>query len=72
MSGPNEMQGVLEVRRALKQRFPHVPGALVDEVVTREYSALAGPVRTFIPILLEKAARRRLTELDHEPEAGAA
>ena len=72
MSGREEVQAVLEVRRALKQRFPDVPGPMVDEVVTTEYSALAGPVRTFIPILLEKAARRRLVEMDRMPRAGAA
>lgn len=76
MKGRSEADSVNAVCRALKDRFPHLPTALVDDIVANVYSALAGPVRTYIPILVESAARRRLDVLDREPpmvpEQGAA
>lgn len=66
MSGRDEVQAILEIREVLKERYPGLPGSLVDDIVTSEYSSLAGPVRIYIPILVEKAAKRRLFLLDRD------
>jgi hypothetical protein len=45
----------------LEQRFPHVPGPMVREIVDRACLGLAdAPIRDFVPVLVERDA---LTEL---------
>ncbi len=51
---------ITAVRDRLLERFAERDPAQVAEVVEQEYARLGGPIRSFVPILVEKAASQRL------------
>ena len=55
----------------MTQRFPHLGDEVIEAAVRMAYSTLTGPVRDFVPLLVEHAARERLSAMvDHSsPQA---
>ena len=49
-----------EVVERLSQRFPDVSREVVEAAVRVEHEGLDGPVRDYVPVLVEHAARDRL------------
>ena len=61
MNTPNEVEAVRAVAAKLAERFPSVPRAEVDRLVDEEHHRLDGrPVRAYIAVLVEHAAKQRL------------
>lgn len=53
-----------QVSDRLSEKNADVPRAVIDDVVREEYQALAGrPVRDYLSVLTERAARKRLKKL---------
>ncbi len=49
-----------EVQERLEARFPDVDRTVVEAAVRIAQSEITGPVRDFVPLLVERAARARL------------
>jgi hypothetical protein len=61
MATDNEVQAVAHVIDRLVQRFPDKPRSVVEEIVSEEVNALRdGPIRDYVPVLVERAAKDRL------------
>lgn len=60
--GCNEEQhAVVSVINTLASRFPGRPRTDIEDAVCDEYSAFnSGPMRTMVPLLVERAATKRL------------
>jgi hypothetical protein len=52
---------VHDVQERLSQRFPRLGDEVVEAAVRVAYSKLTGPVRDFVPVLVEHDARERLS-----------
>ncbi|WP_076258639.1 three-helix bundle dimerization domain-containing protein [Intrasporangium flavum] len=61
-----ERRALAEVQARLEQRFPHLHPDVVAAAVTVAHQSLDGPVRDFVPVLVEHAARDRLAFADPE------
>jgi hypothetical protein len=59
-----ESRALAEVQGRLEQRFPHLHPDVVAAAVSLAHSSLDGPVRDFVPVLVEHAARDRLAFAD--------
>lgn len=57
----HERLALVAVRARLGDRFSEVDPAVVEAAVRLSYAELTGPVRDFVPLLVERAARDRLT-----------
>ena len=66
-----ERRALAEVQARLEQRFPHLHPDVVAAAVTVAHQSLDGPVRDFVPVLVEHAARDRLAFADPEAPAAA-
>ncbi|QQS01872.1 MAG: hypothetical protein IPK37_05580 [Austwickia sp.] len=64
----SESEAIRDVLEQLMVRFPDVPPEVVEAAVRTEHQALDGPIRDFIPLLVQKHAGRRLASL--VPAAG--
>ncbi|MHA7297202.1 three-helix bundle dimerization domain-containing protein [Pseudarthrobacter sp. MDT3-1] len=60
MATDNEVQAMAHVIDWLAQRFPDKPRSVVEEIVSEEVNALDGPIRDYVPVLVERAAKNRL------------
>ena len=61
MAKHDEAQAVAAVIDRLVKKFPETPRSEVEEIVTQEYIALSeGPIRDYVPVLIERAAKLRL------------
>jgi hypothetical protein len=61
MSEPEETQAIDQVIDRLAQRFPTLERGDIENVVDEEQRQLdGGRVRDFVPVLVEKAAEKRL------------
>jgi hypothetical protein len=61
MSELDETQAIDQVIDRLAQRFPSLEREHIEDVVQDEHGQLdEGRVRDFVPVLVEKAAKRRL------------
>jgi hypothetical protein len=61
INGSEEAKAVAAVADRLAGRFPEVPRDHVVELVNDAHLALEGnPIRDFVPVLVEHAARERL------------
>ncbi|NYD99715.1 hypothetical protein BJY21_000900 [Kineosphaera limosa] len=58
-----EQAAVEHVVDRLQERYEGVPTEIVETVVRRAHAEFDGPIRDFVPLLVEKAARGRLDEL---------
>lgn len=60
----DEQQGVQQVVDRLAERFPDVDRARIAEIVDEEHHTFDGrKVRDFVPVLVEKSAKRRVKAL---------
>ncbi|WP_374970179.1 three-helix bundle dimerization domain-containing protein [Terrabacter sp. BE26] len=59
-----ETKALEDVRRRLEQRFPWLHRDVVAAAVSLAHSRLRGPVRDFVPLLVEHAARDRLAMVE--------
>lgn len=58
-----ERDAIRQVAARLAQQFPEVPAAEVEQAVYGKYEAFGdSAVRDFVPVLVERASRRRLAE----------
>lgn len=61
MAKQDEAQALAAVIDRLASKFPEVPRTQVEEIVSDEYAALSdGPIRDYVPVLIERAAQLRL------------
>jgi hypothetical protein len=72
---PDEQQAIEDVVTRLIERFPGSDAQRVQAVVVEEHHRLEGrPIRDFVPVLVERAARQRLagesTEAPRQPWEG--
>ena len=49
-----------EVQERLEARFPDLDPAVVQDAVEAAAAGITGPVRDYVPLLVERAARERL------------
>ncbi|MFL6154384.1 MAG: three-helix bundle dimerization domain-containing protein [Ornithinibacter sp.] len=56
-----------EVQRRLEARFPELDPAVVAAAIRVAAAGITGPVRDYVPLLVERAARERL---DHTVAGG--
>ena len=53
-----------QVVEKLAEKNPDVPRTVIDDMVREEYLAIAGrPVRDYLSVLTERAAKKRLKKL---------
>lgn len=63
MQNPDESQLIEGVVDRLAQRFPQTPRPEVARVVAEAHQELEGnPIRDYVPVLVEREARKRLRE----------
>lgn len=60
MEPDHEARQLAEVRQRLEARFPDLDPTVVEAAIQVAAANLTGPVRDFVPLLVEKAARERL------------
>lgn len=58
-----EQQALADVERTLRRRFPTVDAVVVEAAVRLAYGELTGPVRAYVPLLVERGARDRLDRI---------
>ncbi len=63
MTQRSEDDAIRDVLDLLRMRFPQVPAEVVEAAVRMEHDALNGPIRDFVPLLVQKHAARRLASL---------
>lgn len=63
MSGVDEALALEHVREVLASRFPTLDPTTVKSVVVEVHASLNGPVRDYVPLLVERASRDRLRAL---------
>jgi hypothetical protein len=63
MQADDERRALDQVAERLVTRFPGLPAETIVTLVREAHRELAGrPIRAFVPILVEKAVKERLTE----------
>ena len=60
MDPAHEARAIGEVQERLEARFPELDPTVVEAAVRLALSEITGPVRDFVPLLVERAARERL------------
>ena len=60
MDTHDEVAALDEVRERLSERFPDLEPDVVEAAVRVAHSQLTGPIRDFVPVLVEHIARDRL------------
>lgn len=62
MNIDDELKAIDNVVDRLAERFPHIPRPSIEQTVREEHQALAdGPIRDYVPVLVEHAVRARLS-----------
>ena len=63
--GASEQAAMRQIRAGLAKQFPDLSAEEIDRAVTGHYDAFNdSPIRDFVPVLVERAARQHLTD-DH-------
>jgi hypothetical protein len=58
-----ERDAIRQVAERLARQYPELPSGEVEQAVYRAYGTFdESPVRDFVPVLVERASRRELTE----------
>jgi hypothetical protein len=66
MGEEEEARAIEQVVQRLAARFPQTPTETIAALVAEVHRELDGkPIRDFVPVLVERAARDRLTQLHH-------
>jgi len=66
MQNIDEKQAMAQVSEHLAARFPDLPVTTVERAVEQEFRKLDGrPVRSYVPVLVERSAREVLAKLAH-------
>ncbi|WP_457256774.1 three-helix bundle dimerization domain-containing protein [Pedococcus sp. P5_B7] len=60
MDTHDEVAALGEVQERLSDRFPDLDPQVVEAAVRVAHSQLTGPIRDFVPVLVEHIARDRL------------
>jgi hypothetical protein len=63
MSGVDEALALEQVSEGLASRFPMLDPTTVKSVVREVHASLDGPVRDYVPLLVERVSRERLHAL---------
>ena len=63
MSGVDEALALQHLREVLASRFPTLDPTTVESVVVEVHASLTGPVRDYVPLLVERASRDRLNAM---------
>ena len=63
MRPEDEVRALAEVKSRLEEDFPDVEGSLVEDAVKEAHHRLTGPIRDFVPVLVEREARDRLARV---------
>ncbi len=67
MAREDEARALVAVINSLSERFPDMPRPDIESVVAEEHGNLnGGPVRDYVPLLVEHAAKKRLTKMAAE------
>ena len=62
----DDEETIRQIVERLEKKFPDVPRAEIEDVARAEFAALADrPVRDFLTILTERAAKKRLKKSVH-------
>lgn len=57
-----EPEALMAVVDRLAQRFPDEQRSVIEEIVAEEHGLLdGGPIRDYVPVLVERAAKIRLS-----------
>lgn len=57
----HERLALVGVEERLCRRFPELDPTVVEAAVRLAHAQLTGPIRDFVPVLVERAARDRLS-----------
>ena len=61
MTKESEARALMEVMERLAERFPDKDRSAIEQIVAEEHELLDdGPIRDYVPVLVERAARLRL------------
>ena len=64
----SEAQALAAVQSRLAERFPEASEEAVASAVGAAHAEMTGPIRDYVPVLVERAARDRLArQLGHPP-----
>ena len=63
MDRHDEVAALGEVQERLSERFPDLEPDVVEAAVRVAHSELTGPIRDFVPVLVEHIARDRLDSM---------
>lgn len=64
--GEAEAQAVRDVESRLNRLYSTLGRVTVHDVVTMAHAALGGPIRDFVPVLVENRARNQLARLSRK------
>ncbi len=64
-----ERKALAEVQARLEKRFPDLHPDVIAAAVRLAHSELVGPVRDFVPVLVERAARDHLAFAMNDDDA---
>jgi hypothetical protein len=64
-----EQAAIRQVAARLAQQFPELSADEIDRAVHGQYDRFSdSPIREFVPVLVERATRRKLTQDDAQQE----
>lgn len=67
MTREDEARALVAVISNLAERFPDTPRSDIETVVAEEHGKLnGGPIRDYVPLLVEHAAKKRLKKIAAE------
>ena len=66
MDDTSEKIALTEVQGRLTQRFPGLSDEVIEAAVRLAHADLTGPIRDFVPVLVEHIARDRLAAIADE------
>jgi hypothetical protein len=63
----DETRAIHDVQERLRARLPDLDARRVDDAVTTAHASLTGPIRDFVPVLVERTALDNLTNSRGRP-----
>lgn len=70
MERQTEAEALTHVQERLAAKFPDMEEETVASAVRSAHGEMIGPIRDYVPVLVERLARDRLAHL-HPPQPGA-